>query len=219
MAGEASAEVISHWHQLIDNLSASSSTFYSEVMSAVQRRRVPNADFKESEWSEHGIGSAKRKYLRVSRGRHMFDICAAPFGEAFFFSWWLSEKRPSAIGPTLVLGTVMFLLFGVLVGKEGTTGFVMWVVLFSVLFYCAGLFISQDEGDFHLYLLVIPVLGPLWQRFFRPPTYYEMDTALMFQESVHRAVLEVVDSMTTAKGLRALSELERKPIMRDFFKR
>lgn len=41
----------------------------------------------------------------------------------------------------------------------------------------------------------------------------------MFQTSVRQAVIEVVDQVTSAKGIRALTELERKPVMRDFFKR
>lgn len=50
-------------------------------------------------------------------------------------------------------------------------------------------------------------------------TSFRHDTALMFQESVRAAVLEVVDGITKAKGLRALSELERKPILTSFFNR
>ncbi len=55
----------------------------------------------------------------------------------------------------------------------------------------------------------IPFIGRLFGR----ETYYKVDTALMFQEAVHQAVLEVIDRMTSAKGIRALSELERKPIL------
>ena len=67
-------------------------------------------------------------------------------------------------------------------------------------------------------LLLIPLLNIL-VRSFKRETYYKIDTALMFQESVHRAVLEVIDDITSAKGIRALSELERKPVMRNFFGR
>jgi hypothetical protein len=65
----------------------------------------------------------------------------------------------------------------------------------------------------------VPVLGAIVERFVRPQTYYRIDTALMFQESIRRAVLDVVDGLTQAKGLRALTELERKPILREFFQR
>jgi len=37
----------------------------------------------------------------------------------------------------------------------------------------------------------------------------------MLRAAVHAAVLEVVDGLTAAKGLRSLSEPERKPIMRE----
>lgn len=57
-------------------------------------------------------------------------------------------------------------------------------------------------------------LGCLGGIFRRRTTYYRIDTALMFQEAVHSGVLEVIDGMTSAKGIRALSELERKPILR-----
>lgn len=42
---------------------------------------------------------------------------------------------------------------------------------------------------------------------------------ILSYESTVNAVLEVVDEMTTAKGLRALGEFERTPIMREFCQR
>lgn len=68
-------------------------------------------------------------------------------------------------------------------------------------------------------MLAIPVLGLLYVKFFAPPTYYKTDTAIMFQSVVHAAVLEVVDQLLSTKGVRALTEHERKPIMRDFYAR
>jgi len=67
-------------------------------------------------------------------------------------------------------------------------------------------------------LFLIPVLNILLG-ILRRETYYKYDTAMMFQESVHSAVLEVVDQLTSAKGVRTLSELERKPVMRNFLRR
>jgi hypothetical protein len=51
----------------------------------------------------------------------------------------------------------------------------------------------------------------------KPMTYYKVDTANMFLSLVHCAVVEVIDSMIQEKGLRALSEDDKKPIMKDFF--
>ena len=84
-----------------------------------------------------------------------------------------------------------------------------------------GFFISWWLGEmpsfFWQLIMMIPFLGPLLEKWFRPTTYYNVDTASMYQSLVHSAVLEVVDSLTQVNGLKALSETERKPQMRDFF--
>jgi len=46
-----------------------------------------------------------------------------------------------------------------------------------------------------------------------------MDTALMFQSVVHKVVTDVVEQLLSVKGLRPLTELERKPMMREFYQR
>ena len=79
------------------------------------------------------------------------------------------------------------------------------------------LYLAWDEVD--LFLIRVPVIGPFYEEYLRPVTYYRIDTGLMFQSAVHGAVLEVIDGLTEAKGLRALSETERKPIMREVFGR
>jgi len=70
-----------------------------------------------------------------------------------------------------------------------------------------------------LLLFFLPPIGIMSVLSSRRETYYTLDTALMFQDSVHSAVLEVMDEVTEGKGIRAMSELERKPILSDLFKR
>ena len=41
----------------------------------------------------------------------------------------------------------------------------------------------------------------------------------MFQQAVQKLVMDVIEEVTAANGIRALTELERKPVMRDFFKK
>ena len=64
-------------------------------------------------------------------------------------------------------------------------------------------------------LSAIPILGLffalLLRVIVRPLTYYKMDTALMFQESVRTAVVEVIDGLRSEKGLRVLSPVECAP--------
>lgn len=157
MADE-SGNVVSHWYQLIEGLQHSTQAFYEALEQAVAGREIPKAKTGRVEFSEGGVFSGKRLYFRVTRLEHVFDICAAPFGNGFFVSWWLST-RPSGC------------------------------------------------------LASLPGIGWIFQKFVKRVTYYVIDTALMFQESVRLAVLEVIDGLTTAQGIRALSELERKPIL------
>lgn len=41
-------------------------------------------------------------------------------------------------------------------------------------------------------------------------TYFQIDTDYMFKSFVHTGMLEAIDTMTTSKGVRALTEFERR---------
>src|SRR5437899_9504599 len=68
-----------------------------------------------------------------------------------------------------------------------------------------GFFVSWWLGErgFFAALSTLPVVGLFFGWLVRPDSYYNIDTTLMFQEAVHAAVLEVLDGLTQAKGLRA----------------
>jgi len=84
-------------------------------------------------------------------------------------------------------------------------------------FYSSWQTLKQESGCLRLFL-IWSIVGIPFLFLPRPRlTYYQMDTAQMFQKAIHNAVLEAVDTVTNAKGIRALSETERKPIMREFF--
>jgi hypothetical protein len=85
-----------------------------------------------------------------------------------------------------------------------------------------GFFISwwllyEPSGFFAWLSSFIPVFGTFFRIFIKPITYYQVDTGHMFQETVHSSVIEILDSMTKSQGHRVLTELEKKPIMREFF--
>jgi len=98
-------------------------------------------------------------------------------------------------------------------------GLLFTLVGVPLLFWLFVTFMKQQKEGWDDALVAMPFLGPLYERIFRPETYYKMDTALMFQEAIRNSVLEVVDGLTSAKGVRALTELERKPILREFDRR
>jgi len=56
----------------------------------------------------------------------------------------------------------------------------------------------------------IPILSKLAGKDRSNKTFYQMDTEAMFQSAVHTTILAAIDSMTNAKGIRGLSELQRQ---------
>jgi hypothetical protein len=137
-----------------------------------------------------------------------------------FVSWWLS-KAQSSKGVWIAIATFIFtlFLFGFFIGQFGFfLGLFLGIIVLPLLFLFLGYLVRDGTIMIEDSILEVPVLGVIYERFFHPITYYKIDTALMFQESIRSAVLEVIDEITKSKGIRALSESERAPIMNDLFK-
>lgn len=165
MARVAPTSVISHWNHMAEGLQLSVDQFYSQVEQFFGAHQLKGTRTERIDLAEGGIFSARRQYLQIRRGDNVFHVCAAPFGNGFFISWWLGAVE---------------------------SGFWEWIA-------------------------TIPVAGALFQWMLKPLTYYKIDTALMFQSVTHASVLQALEAQLSAKGLRSLSETERKPVMRDFF--
>lgn len=79
-----------------------------------------------------------------------------------------------------------------------------------------GFFISWWQAErkhfIRLIIAAIPFVGRYLERAFFPTTYYLIDTEEMFTASIHTLVLNLVDDITKDKGIRGLTELERKPV-------
>ena len=141
-----------HWHYSVENLSTSALEFYSEIERVLRAKQV-EVKTERINWREGHVFSAKREYLRVTHQKYVFDICAAPFGVDFFWSWWMGSKP----------------------------GF----------------------------LESLPYVGVVFRRFVRPATYFSEDTRQMFEETVHRVVLDVVSGVLTAARMSPLTAVER----------
>src|SRR6202451_901199 len=201
------ANVISHWDQLIENFQASSMEFYNSVEKALEGRAVPEIHWTRVEHKEGGLASAKRQYLRTQRGKYAFEICDAPFGTCFFLSSWLT-KPPL---PFAFIYTLAF-LFGVMIAMDIAFGIGMAIGA-VMKGYGFGLFlggcaailgvpaflwligngIRQGTIPGERTVLAMPLVGWIYERIFAPATFYAMDTAIMFQDAVHNAVMEVID--------------------------
>lgn len=220
--------VISHWHQLVVNFTTSTKDFYSSLELALQPRQIPGIAVSRFEYKEGGLLSARREYLRVQREKLVFDVCAAPFGTGYFFSWWLAEAR-SRWG-LLRMAAILFgvyVAFGILVQifKALIGGFAalllaipLAVIALPVTLWFAGKAVHDGHFGPNTEEMVIetPLIGWLYVKLFNPSTYYKIDTTLSFQAAVSGAVQEVVGQVLAAKGMRPLTELEQKPVMQGF---
>ena len=211
-------DVLGHWSTLVEGLQEPPLEFYAKVEAAVAKRNIPDGKFETIEYREGGAFSGFRKYLRIRRHRHVFDVCAAPFGNGCFFSWWFAEVRPELPAIATVLIIVAYLVFLALFARwfGYFAGPIILLLLIPLALYIVSKMGTPQADDF---ICMLPIIGGLYERFFSPMTYYRIDTATMFRTAVEKAVMEVVDEITAASGVRALTELERKPTMRDFFRK
>lgn len=212
--------VLSHWSTLIENLEGSPLTFYQSVGEALAKRQIPESDETRTEHREAGLLSAEREYMRVSRETFLFDVCASPFGTGFFVSWWLVEEAPK-LNPIVRLAALLLMLataayvlttFGIVIG--------ILAVMALAGAGMATVYALSSNGQMNdTTFRALPILGNLYVWLFRPATYYRIDSMEMFQKAVHSSVLEVIDGMTSAKGLRALAPVDRQPILTEFYNR
>jgi len=193
---------------------------YQSIKEALKKRDLPDTFVTSINLIEGGPLSARREYLRVWRNEHIFDICVAHFGKGMFVSWWLTKAQSSK---GLWIAIAVFFLrshFILLIYRPiwFIPRIIFRVIFLPLIFVILGFLIREGTIRIEDSILEVPVLGALYERFFHPITYFKIDTALMFQESVRLAVHEVIDEITKSKGIRALSESERAPIMNDLFK-
>lgn len=210
---------LSHWSTLIEDFQTSPLAFYEALDAALKRREIPTSQQERVTYREAGLVSANREYLRICRETLVLDICAAPFGTSFFVSWWLVDDR----GGLSVLARIgiAFVMAVLTIWLWEKAGLVTWLLVVALTLAGTPVFLDElvrsrtiREGVARS----IPLIGTIYVWMFRPNTYYRIDSAEMFQKAAHSAVLEVIDAMTKAKGVRALSDAERKPLLREFYK-
>jgi len=206
-------EVIEHWYAPVDNFQFVTADFYQRIEKELIARKVPGLEISRVEWSEGGLLSDKREYLRLKRERLVFDICAAPFGTSYFFSFRFVEL-PLGIKP---LELIIFLagiaiIFGILAKLFGTA----WGVLALLAILAGGIYVLRNSSALGLQtldgaLMKFPVIGPLYEVFLRKDTYYRQDTRLMYLTTVNDITEMLVQEVTAAKGIKLLKQYDRRP--------
>jgi hypothetical protein len=65
----------------------------------------------------------------------------------------------------------------------------------------------------------IPVVGPIYENWFRKETYYRQDTRLAYLNIVPAIIKHVAEDMSGAKGIKLVEQYERAPIFGELYKR
>lgn len=214
------AEVFTHWYVLQPDFQASADEFYSNIETELQARIVPGLEVSRVDFAEGGLISDKRTYLRMIRERLVFDVCAAPFGTSYFFSLRFAEI-PIKIGlfPVLALFFLVIMLFFAFVRYFGL--FFGPIVLAGALGFSVWLLRNLPTvglQDFDTMLIRSPIVGGVYERFFRKETYYRQDTRLMYHDTVNEIVKTKVEQIIGAKGIKLLRLNLHSPFMEELYK-
>jgi len=82
----------SHWSYLIPDFKYSTEEFYEKLKKGVVQNKIDKCQSRVVMEKEGNAFSASRKYFKISWKEYDFYMCAAPFGNGFFLSWWLFYK-------------------------------------------------------------------------------------------------------------------------------
>lgn len=96
--------------------------------------------------------------------------------------------------------------------RRGVLVFDIYAALYGNGMFIAWWYGTTAPGVMDL-CIELPLVGRAIESLVHPATYYTVDTASFFQRSIHNAVLEVVDALMEANGLRELSDEERVPVV------
>jgi hypothetical protein len=214
------ADVLSHWFVVLDGFQHSTDEFYKIVEAELAARKVPGLTMTRVDFAEGGVLSDKRVYLRMLRERLVFDVCAAPFGRAYFFSLRFAEIPVQVTLLELLLCFAgLGAIFGVLFRYAGLLlGLFMFALLAGAAIYVARNAVGLGLQDLDATLVKTPVVGPVYERFLRKETYYRHDTRLLYHTIVSEVVKKKVEEVTAAKGVKFIETHDYSPILGELYK-
>lgn len=187
----------------VENFSTSTTEFYTAVEKELTDMKVPDLETSRILFAEGGLLSFNREYLRMRRERLIFDVCAAPFGTSFFFSIRFAEIPVVLYVWQLLLALLFFgglgILYWHLMGLFwGLAMFAFNVIALFVLLRNVVELRLHRLDDF---LLQLPIFGIIYEVWFRPETYYRIDTRTMYIETIKAVVERRIQEVTGVEGV------------------
>lgn len=211
---KAGPEVIEHWFTLIPGQQFSANAFYSAIKEEIAAQKVPALVISRVEVPEGGLLSDNREYLRMQRERLTFDVCAAPVGVNYFFSYrfYLEEVRVEPWQIVVLLVALWFLLEGSMRFLGVFMGPTLLLMVLVLLGWTMRNAIGLGLRDLDTTLLKLPIIGPIYERYFRKDSYYRQDLRIAYCSIVSAIVKGGVEKVTGEKGVKLLKEYRYSPV-------
>jgi hypothetical protein len=67
-------------------------------------------------------------------------------------------------------------------------------------------------------LIKTPVIGPIYERWFRKETYFRTDTRLLYLDTVPKIIKRLAEEATAANGVKLTRQYEQAPILGELYK-
>jgi hypothetical protein len=111
----AKKEVINNWSMLFPHFTYSSKTFYEQLRESLKEHGVEDIQYSTKNIAIGHLASQRRVYMSITWKEFTYDVCAAPFGDGYFFSYWgLQEPNRMAFAVSRIpwigawLSTIIF---------------------------------------------------------------------------------------------------------------
>jgi len=161
--------------------------------------------------------SNQRTYLRLMRERFAIDTCAAPFGRHFFFSCRFVHVPSLVRLWHLLAAFVFFVVVDTLLVKPLGGNFAVIAVIGLLFAMAVVLRNAAAFTDLDTLLLRIPVIGTLYENWFRVETYYRVDTRTLYQSILPDLIKAAAEEMSAEKGVKLVRQSASAPIWDDFY--
>jgi hypothetical protein len=213
-------DILDSWIYFADSFNFPPQEFYAAIEKEMVARKIPGMEISREEFSEGGLLSDKRIYLRLFRERLALYTCAAPFGTGYFFSF-RAIYVPALVRLWHIL--VLWFFFGVINALLlALLGFTFaGVASITLLFAIAAVFRNATAagfGDLDTLLLKIPIVSTIYENWFREDTFYRIDTRTMYSRTLPEIVRKLAEDVTAAKGVKLLPQEGRRPILSELGK-
>lgn len=204
--------VRAHWYAPMLDYETNVAEFYVSIETEIKGRNFPGVEVSRIAFKEGGLLSNAREYLRIRRERILFDVGAGPFGNCFYYSCrgcilprtmrlWEILLALATIGSFAMLYIISF---GMTIGLSVLAA---TLIAIAALLMQAGKWPGLDD-----FLINLPVVGGIYELFFRPETYHRQDTRHLFVDIVNHLIRTKVEEDALARGRKEVQFVEVKDV-------